>query len=413
MSKYILTAFNKHLPLEINSLTVKTMLMLMYSFESRQKHPQALNSPMLGVYPMYFTTQDQNNLFDIFDLDVATVKKAIRECPSINTTFNVTSDPYNLLTMWALHNTVNSTLTSEEQYHMCMALAKMLHYKFFTSFVNRSYKYGADENVMKAVVDSLTKKFDITEYGTWKATIEARCEDFLDRNSIHYKTLQTFNDDKKILYMLSDTQTRIRNKIKNINELYYEYKAKGDAISTSSLNSEIDGEKIMKDIVSTSDTMVSNISNEVLNINEWIDNRYIKLISGMFQNVTQDLFRRVLVSFANTAALQAKSGKLDYIKKDGDKIDYIGCRVLISAILQKTYTACKRSRTNMRSKNDILIKVRNLYSASRISDQGIIDIKDAVNNSIVNSVNITREATIASLRIAFISYIMLKSFEYL
>lgn len=390
------------------------MLLLMYSYETRQKHPQALNSPLLGVHQMFFTTQDQNNLFDVFDTTAAEVKKVIKHCPSIDVTHNVASDPYNLFTLWCVHNTlVNSDLLPNEKSQLAMVFMKMLHYKFFTSFVNHSYPHGANENVMRAVVNDLTKKYDIVEYGTWKATIEARCADFLDDKSIHRRTLLEFDDDKQVLYMLSDTQTRIRNKIKNINELYYDAKKRGDSINVHSLNTELDGEKLMKDTVSTYDSMITNISGEVLNINQWVDNRYIKIINAMFPNVTQNLMRQLLTSFANRAATQVRSGKLDLEEKKDGTTRYIGSRVLIKFVLQKTYRACVHAKINMKSKNDILIKTKNIYSASRISDVDITDVKDSVNLAIEECLNIQRDATKASLRIAFICYIMLKSFEYL
>lgn len=414
MSKDILNNFSKEVPLEITPFMVKTMQLLMYSYESRQKHPQALNSPLLGVYPMFFTTQDQKNLFDVCSTSIEEVKKLTKKCSAINQKFKVTSDPYNLLSMWIIHNAiVSSNITDTEKYNLSMVVAKMLHYKFFTSFVGHSYPHGADEATMKAVINSLTKKFDIIEYGTWKATIEARCDDFLDNRSIHYNTLTRFDDDQRILYMLSDTQTRMRNKVKNINEIYYDFKKKGDAIISSSLNTNIDGEKMMRDIITTSDAMTTNISSEILNINQWIENRYIKFICDVFPNITQVLFRQLLVSFSNLASIQSRKGLLDKIVRTDDHVQYVGARILVRAILQKTYDACKKAKVNPKSKNDILIKARNAYSASRISDNDIIDVKDSVNTVITQCVNIHREATIASLRVAFIYYIMLKSFEYL
>lgn len=414
MSKDILNNFSKEVPLEITPFMVKTIQLLMYSYESRQKHPQALNSPLLGVYPMFFTTQDQKNLFDVCGTSMEAVKKLTRKCPAINQKFKVTSDPYNLLSMWVIHSAIiSSNITDTEKYNLSMVVAKMLHYKFFTSFVGHSYPHGADEATMKAVVNSLTKKFDIIEYGTWKATIEARCDDFLDNRSIHYNTLTRFDDDHRILYMLSDTQTRMRNKVKNINEIYYDFKKKGDAIASSSLNTNIDGEKIMRDIVTTSDSMSTNISGEILNINQWIENRYVKFICDVFPNITPVLFRQLLVSFSNLASIQSRKGLLDKVVKTDGRTQYVGSRVLVRAVLEKTYEACKRARVNPKSKNDILIKARNAYSASRISDNDIIDVKESVNTVIVKCVNVNREATIASLRVAFIYYIMLKSFEYL
>lgn len=414
MSKYLITNFTAAFPLEINASVLKTALMLMYSFEARQKHPDALNTPLLGVYPMYFTTQDQNNLFDMFDVDPADFKKAIKKCPSINQAFNVISDPYNLFVTWVLHCIyVSNELTHPEKNQLSMVISKMLHYKFFTSLVNHNFKYAANKDIMEATINGLNKKYDIIEYGTWKNLIEARCQDLLGEQSIHYKTLLKYDNDEAITYILSDTQTRLRNKIRLIVTAYYDTKARGDAIGTHSLNTEIDGEKLMVDTVSTYDSMLTNISGQVLNINQWIDASYIKFVTKWVPNISENLLKQLLVAYSAKASQQARTRQLDLTKEDGDTTLYIGSRVLIKTIIQKTYRSCILSKINMKNKVEILAKTRNVYSASRISDPAINDVKESVAMMIDECLDIQRDATKSSLRIAFICYIMLKSFEYL
>ena len=412
--KYLLTEFSKNFPIEITNATLQQYIILMYAFETRQKHANALNSPMLGIDPMFFTTQDTNNLFDVLEVDQSEFKKAIKRCPSINPSFKVSSDPYNLLITWGLHRaSVSTHLNDEQKLAMQIALAKMLHYKFFTSLVNHNFRYGANEDIMRAVINGLTEKFDLIKYGTWKNVIEARCEDLLSHTSIHYQTIKKYDDDKKITYLLSDTQTRLRNKLRIIINEYYNAKKKGDTISNYKLSTEIDGEKIMTDQVSTYDTMITNISNQVLNVNQWLNQSYIKICVGLFGNISESLMKQFLVSFSQYASMQIKNGKLDHVLEDRNGKLYLGSRILIKTILQKTYRVCVQSKVNMRSKTDILSKTKNIYAASRVNDPTIIEIKESVFKILDENVKITREATRASLRIAFICYIMLKSFEFL
>ena len=235
----------------------------------------------------------------------------------------------------------------------------------------------------------------------------------MDNKSIHYKTIHLYNDDKNITYLLSDTQTRLRNKIKIIITEYHQAKARGDMITSNKLDVELDGEKIVIDQVSTFDSMTNGIYNHALNVNQWINNEYIKIITSIFNNINQTLLKQTLVSFSNYISLQARRQQLDRTIRQKDLTIYLGGRIYIKTLLQKIYRNCIQSKVNLKNKVDILVKAKNLFSASRISDKDIIELKESTASIIDECVTIQRESTRATLRIAFICYIMLKSFEYL
>ena len=416
MSSYLKEIFSKKHPITIDKNVYKAILLLMYSFESRQKHPQALNTPMLGIYPIFFTTQDTENLFDVVGSNYGDFAATINSVPSniLDTDRLVTSDPYNLFTTWTMYNVViTKHLSLTEKHILNIALTKLLHYKFFTSLVNHNFKHPPNEAIMKATINTLNKRYDIIEHGTWKATIEARCEDLLSTSSIHYNTINKYDNDNGITYLISDTQTRIRNKIKLIVTAFYEMREKGDIMTTFSLNTEIDGDKVLIDQISTYDTMTTDISNQMMNISKWLDTRYIRLVSKEFPNVTQHLFTNFLTAFANRAAMQAKNNTLDKITDTEEGVRYVGSRVLVNTLLQKTYRTCTQSKVDMRNKLAILTKTKNIYASSRVSDTAITDIKNTLADIVDECVNIQRDATKASLRIAFVYYVMLKSFEFL
>ena len=412
----LLPVLNEYFPIEINRAILEQYLMLMYTWETRQKHPNALNSPLLGVDPIFFTSQDTRNLFDIFDIEQSEFRNTLKKCQSsvFDMSRKVSTDSYNILTMWAIHRTFHTQyLKEDEKYMLMMAFLKMMHYKFFTSLVNHNYKYGANEAIMQATINGLSEKFDLIKYGTWKAVMEARCEDILARDSIHYDTIDKFDDDYKIVYIITDAQTRLRNKVKIINNEYHAAKARGDTISSHKLSTEIDGEKLIVDQVSVLDTMTTNISNQLLNINQWIDNQYIKTCSALFGNISESMMKQFLTSFSNYASLQTRRKEMDKTVKEGDRTLYIGSRILIKTLLQKNYRMCIQARINLKNKANILVKVKNIYAASRVTDPFITDVKETIFKIIDECMHIQREATKASLRIAFICYVMLKSFEYL
>ena len=68
-------------------------------------------------------------------------------------------------------------------------------------------------------------------------------------------------------------------------------------------------------------------------------------------------------------------------------------------------------KVNLKSKVAILMKASNLYRSSRISDPEILKIKSSVDAFVLDSKISKRESTLASLKIAFIVYIILLTFD--
>jgi len=415
MNDIIKTTFDKELKIEITNKNAEEFILSVYQYEIKKDHALVLNSPYLGIHKIYFLSEDVHKLFNIFNVDFQYFNKLIKGIPSINKEFIVSSDSYNILITYLLHKTFHSNLNSVLKNKLSFNLIKMLHYKYFTSLVNYNFKHGAKEEIMKAVINNLNQKFDIVIYGTWKKVLEVRCEELTNTKHIHYNTIKNYNDDSKILYFITDTQTRLRNKLKIIIQLYYDAKERGDSIGSYSLVSELNEEKIINNVVNNLDVILNNITNDILISNKFINSEYVKIIMSLFHVLKPDLFRYVLNSFTNLAVLQIKEG-IFHLVEENEKTKsktYIGVAALLKAIIQTTYRACLLEKINMKSKVAILEKTKNMYSASRINDKDILDIKNSVSIIIDKTTKSNREVTKTSLKIAFIIYIMLKSFDYL
>ena len=66
----------------------------------------------------------------------------------------------------------------------------------------------------------------------------------------------------------------------------------------------------------------------------------------------------------------------------------------------------------MKSRLAILDKVRNTFRSSRVNDPDILRIKDSVEHLVEIAKVTSRDSTKASLKIAFILYIILLTFDY-
>jgi hypothetical protein len=406
----------EHFDITVTKVHLARMRQYATEFEIRQSHMEALNSPLLGVSKMYFLPKDNMGLFNVFDIDASAFKRVAHSAASIDTTRFVTSDIYNLLVIWLAHKARESSLSVKDKEDLQVLLFKMLHYKFFTSIVNHQMPYGTDEETMRYTIDNLNGKFYIKqkETPTWFAVIEARSRDVVGESSIHNNTIKTFSPDEKVLYVVTDIQTRLRKQLLTIFDKFRENKRLGNKVSSSSIVADIGGEKMIKPIASVLDSVSNTVVSSALNLNEFVDYEMVDVIVALTKNIKADAMNALLVKFSEMATNQQKTGNATLVKGSGDRMVLVGYRVLVSNILQKTYRACMLDKSvNLGSKVDILNKTKTLYSSSRIGDKDILIVKNSVDYFVNTHSNSQRTSTNASLKIAFIIYIILLSFKHM
>lgn len=405
LEKYDLTITKHHY------LAIKKHVTL---WELRDTHPEALNTPMLGLSKIHFLTKDTMALFDIFDIEKGSFQEVVWSADVVDTTRKVTSDPYNILTLWIVYLVEHSALPRAQKDELQYDLIKLMHYRFFTSIVNHNFPFQAQADVMEYTINNLSLKYDIKqkETSTWRLVMEARSKDVMDRSSVHFKTLRSFAPDDKVLYAISDIQTRIRVKLGNIIQKFYENKEQGNKMGTYGIVGEIEGEKVIKNIVASFDQMVETICNDALNTNKFIDSSSIDIVVKLTGNIRADMFRSLLIKFSSMAIEQHRTKTQDKVDGVNEHRLLIGYRALITNVIQKTYRECIFDKTvNMKSKIEILQKTRNIYRSSRISNEDILVIKNSVADFVDKYSNSQRESTNASLKLATIQYFILLSFK--
>lgn len=382
-------------------------------YEVRDDHVEALNSPMLGVNKIHFFDKDQRAVFDVFEVDRNDFAKMIQQS-GLNKDFKVSSDVYNVFTVYMAHCIMKSSLPKSVQEEGCFALWKMLQYKFFSSIVNHMLPYKPNPDVMQATLDGLSAKFDIVnkETNTWKLVMEARARELCQKDgNIHYHSILNFTPDQKVVYVLSDVQTRLRTKIKLVVQEYYKTLEEGKRIaSTTMTTDDLEGEKIVKELTGSLDNMIAVICNKALNANQFIRNDVVRIVSKLVPNIRPDMMRTLLMFFSNQSVVQYQKHKQDEIDKTGRYL--IGYHIMITEIIQRSYRLCILEKVNMKSRLAILDKVRNTFRSSRVNDPDILRIKDSVEHLVEIAKVTSRDSTKASLKIAFILYIILLTFDY-
>lgn len=412
LKRLLVEEFNIKITMHQYSLFVKHMV----TWELRDNHAEALNSASLGVIKAYFLPKDTQMLYEIFDVDSAKFKRVIRSAEDLDETRNVQGDPYNILTIWVVHLILNSKLSRKTIDAFVTAVLKMMMYKFFTGVVHSRLRHGADAETMAYTINNLSAKFDIKnpKTPTWKLVMEAIVADMWGPKSVHHRRLMTFSTigNQAPPYVISDMQTRIRSKLQKVISRFYIDHEQGSKIHGESMVSGEGNDKEVKALVSNFDNMSVAIANQALNLNKFIVREDIELVAKLSKNIRPDTLRQLLIKFSEVAVEQQRSGKAqDTIGKDSSMI-LVGYKEFITQVIHKTYRAAIMDpHVDIRSRLQIFDKVRNIYRSSRISDVGILVIKNSAEAFVNKYSDSKRPSTNASLKIALITYLILLSFK--
>lgn len=395
-----------------NRKTAEQIIRWKLMYETRDTHPDALNTPLLGCAKIGFFNKDTNALFDILGVDKDEFKNAIKTS-SVDPNYHVASDEFNLLTVYAAHKYFTSSLPQKLREDVTKALFFMMLVKFFSSIMRHYLPYGAtNPGAMEATIDALSDKFDIKhkETSTWKLMMEVRAEEMITPNNIHWNALHNFTPDAKVVYIITDLQTRLRSKVQLVIAEYFEMMHNEREIrDTTLVGTDLDGKTTIKELTNSFESMVASICNRVLNTQQFIRSDYIKICSKLVPNVREDLMRNMLMAFSSSATIQYQKKKGDSMSKDGKY--YAGYHILIQNLIQSSYRDCIMKKVNMNSRYEILKNTLNMFRSSRIVDANVLKLKESVENVVIGKKFSSRDATNASLKIAFIAYIILMSFD--
>lgn len=465
MSHEIKDVFTDRLPIKVTLPLAKAVVHYVTWYETKDNNSEALNSPYLGVTPIYFTNKDRDGFFDLFSvngMDVANivlgrsdghdvvfgvsikrdimglfraytqsltrglvtmgiapadVRSIVSDMSTVDPNFRVASDPFNLFTTYVMYLFDNASNVPQKDREQAKYMTMMLlQYKFFTSLVNHRFPYKADEATMRATYESLSAKFDVKRYGTWKNVMSERAKEFLAKGSIHYKTIQNYDDDKKIIYLITDIQTRIRNQVNIVTTEYMNFKKNMDSMGTySHMGTDLEGEKVFFNAESGLDLMIQNVYNDSLSVTRFIDEKALLLTTKLYAGVTITKLRALLITFSEKAVKDAKSGTSNKTIKEGDMELFIGAEVLIRNIIQKSYRYCIQNGVNLQRPVEIIKTTKDVYASSRISDPDIIAVRDSVERMVIELFlhNLKHKGMVPSYKLAFILYIVIISLKYL
>ncbi len=391
--------------IKINNDFYKKLVRIETSFVNKNpEHVEFFGGALLGVQVVRFTPEDRDKLFDdLLGVDEKQIEEILYNAKTsngqlvINRDFIISSDVFNIMSVWIIHQIHNSRYLSEKdkeeaKIRMCMYLL----YRFMTSLLYNLFKYPADEAVAQATYNSLNYKFILKQKGSWGATIRYIAENAVAKDSIHAKVISNMDDDSAVVNMLNDIQGRIRDMLKNVYSKFMEIHQAGIKLANTSSVIETDGEFVLKDKQKSLLNYTRYIKSIIPDKNSLIKQELIDVICNMMHTMPQ----KTLVQ-----SLEWMSTNYSYMKDNTieDAVD---------AIMENAFDYLSENKSLLHNRaniQEIIFKLRGSYMSSRSNEPSMIKARDLTKTIISKSIKSKNESIVAATRTGLMIYIVLRA----
>lgn len=365
-----------------------------------EDHIAFFGGNLLGVQTVRFNDSDRDRWFDeILEVDSSYLQEQLLALPTVNAEFHVSSDTMNLSCAWLTHAIYNSkTMTDQQRHDAMIDVILVLQYKFLTSRLYRLFRYPADKAVAEATYAQLSYKYAIKQHGSWSALFHARAEEIISKDSIHFPVINKMDQDDKVVYMLNDTQGRIRDMLKNIYGLFRQVHAQGTKITTTSQVVEHDGESILKDKSKNLLAYGRYLNSIVTDKNSFIRQEIVGVIGKLMYTMPEKLFLQTL-GFMSDNYRQARAGQIEEI---------------LNEVLIHSFDYLSENRELIRNERDlpgILSRLRGVYMSSRSTDPVLFALREKTEAVVRQATGNKNSSVIASVRTGVLLYLVARAFS--
>ena len=364
-----------------------------------QDHISFFGGNLTGVNVVRFSPYDRDVFFnEICSIEEDELYDELCEADAINPAWQVSSDAFNHLCMWLIHLFLTSPkLDNRAKVAGAVEAATIVYYKFITSILFHFFKYPVDEQVAKAVYAQMSNRYSIKQLGTWNKVIEDKVMKLIDKKSIHYKTLMNYDDDQAIIYLINDTQGRIKDLIKNIYAIFDKVRKQGIKIGTNSMLIDMGDDIIMKDKINGLQAYIRYMETIVPDKNSFIKKEIMDIVCDIQYTAPPQVLEKVLYWC---------SANYNYMKDDKIKN-------LVEKTLLHAFTYMKNNSTVYKKNTDLpklISKLKGIYSSSRSTDPALLEIR-ALAEDIIKDAKVTKSnVVVSSVRNALLLYIVIRAF---
>lgn len=350
---------------KFNSSLAKKVYYYQFGYINKSKeYMEFFGGNLIGTHIVRFTTKDETDFFnDVIDIDYLNLLKEKKRISTIDHSRKVSSDLFNLTIMYMIHRFLTSPIISDKDRNRAIYdLALLFFMRCLVILNNDWFQYQADPKIVQAAYSRLSRKYLIKELGSWHKVLDYRAKKLIDKNEIHYKRFIDFKDDNETVYVINDSQGRIRDIMKGYYGEFVSTHNEGDnVLTTSSTVLDVSGEIGLKDKTGTIESYITYIKNTIVDKDSFVKTELVSIITNINSNTSNRMLRSVLEWLCDNYTNQ----------KYHDDINNFITKVVVHSF----FLLNQNNITNMKDYPKILVSLKNLYLSTRSIDNDLDEIR--------------------------------------
>ena len=379
--------FDNYLAKSLYTFRVKYM-------SANKDHMEFFGGNLLGVNIVRFKDSDVNNFFAMFDLEYKEVVDQVRKVTTIDHSFKVGGDVFNLTVMYVIHRFLNSSNSQTVKQKACYDTAMIFFCRCCAALICANFTYPADPKVAQLAYANLSQKYLIKRLGSWNKVLDYRTLALLnEKESPHTKTLRFFDEDPKVQYAISDSQGRIREMFKGYYSEFMIVHQQGESLSIQkSFVTGAEGEDVLRE-------KTTGPENYIYFIREIIPDRDTFIRADILQIISRNNSNTSLRAVTSTLEWLV-DGSMD--PKRHKQVDDFVCRVLV---LMAHFMQYNIESNRQRDLVYVLSTLKNLFLSTRSVDPDLIKVREMGEKIVTESQGKMSSSLMMATRTAVIIYI--------
>ena len=362
-----------------------------------EDHINFFGSNLTGVYSIYFTTLDKNELMiDVIgNVNDGAIRREIKALPYVGSTWVVATEPVTVVCIYLVYRFYNSTLPQKVKEQAMLDCAMIVHFKFITSLMNHYFQYNIPMATALASYSALSRKFTLKDEGTWYKTLKRRCEDFLFNQDSWREQIHTFEPDEELIKMFSDLQVRMRSMVKNIAEVTYRLHSAGIGVDSESSTIETDDGLKVRDVQRLHSVYRDYLMATVVEPRALIKPELVHIIGEAITTMPEAPVFQILTY-------------LSELVRTNDRNAY----KLIDESMMFLFNYLQREGKQDNSLSNITLlleKLKNLLTASKTKDHTILELRRLSEKVVLKGSSIRNKAAVSGLKTGLILYLILRA----
>lgn len=358
LKEYLLSRFHG---MNVDKKLMKNMITFKYQWINKSMvHVDYLTSNLVGVHPIRFTEEDDDNLFfNVLRLDRQDVQDELYKLDDVYKDRIVASNATYIMLCYIMSLTIHSKLSKKDKETMLETLYEIMVYKMVSSILFRYFPFPLDIDIATTVYELLTRKYLIKKLGSWDAVFKYRSKD-VKTGGLHFERLRKYD-----MYdiVINDIQGRYRSIHKELYAVINKViEDKDKRISISLNTTTLDGDETLGDIENIAKRDYDYIFDIVGKKEDFVKGQLVNLIVEIYKNVDGKELTLVLNSISD-----------NYLKnkRDVDKLIDYSLKASISYLHSKKINPPYDERAVA-----VIRHLKGLWSGSRVSDRRVKEAKE-------------------------------------